>query len=111
MVSLLDPCPFDDPFVVRVEAGFEVGVGDDLVRQNKAPPGDLCASHEVLSSWIGARNYAIGWPSVTCSPASTNTPSRVPENADCTSVVPMRPRRPPTSISTGSADLLVPPGR
>ncbi len=79
-VALADAGAFDDPVVVGVERLLEVVVGDDLVGQGGAPPGDHRASDARRYCWHlvsprvrhdpSLRSQAIGWRGVTRSVSS-----------------------------------------
>ena len=52
---LLHAGPADDPFVVGVEEGGQIGVGQDGGRHPLAPPDDRRMSHSVLRTCVARR--------------------------------------------------------
>src|SRR5439155_25763538 len=73
---LADAGSVDDPRVVGLEAGLEVGVGEPALGNGDAATADRRA-HRDLS-------HATGWPSRTRSPSAASMPIRKPLNAERT---------------------------
>ena len=70
--AFADAGALDDPLVAGVDALLEVGVGEPLLGERGAPPGDRGAHAQAT------RSQATGWPSRRRSPRWTSMPTRLP---------------------------------
>src|SRR5205807_9269543 len=93
--TLADAGAGDDPLVGRIEAGFEVGVGEPGLGEGGADTGDGCGRHAPSGSVV--RSQATGSPSRTRSPGRARLPMRKPVKGLSMLTAPPGPSIMPTS--------------